>query len=442
MADTFLCHAAELVKDYPTDKCLHCPCCKVNEELITACKHICPNLQGSEVFVPPYTKCPLCKFFSQAICRCELCLTVPHAKSFTLLFNPTRSNPYPKYPQSIEDFDSDHARACRSSYLKAQEKAAHTANIAAFGAAKESSVIQHLQNLLLQPDGIIVLAEIARQNSQFLDAVDASAVVKSKVLEELNKPQDLQSTFNLRPNAFMRMGKHLQLLLEANKRQGVNTDELMHTIGSCNAVRWLSRDQMVAVTSIAEKKGGQGAWPLPPVDNTLIPGPPGLPSSEAMDISTTPIVGATISDELRRERAGMIALLNKFEDMLGEEYEFILDSLDKSSVNYRIKLEECQRKLDNAKITIEFLYGKLTAKHPDMIERVLDLLVGFKEMFRSMDSDLGIGQDERPSFLLRCVKKINSMLTIFAQSFSGAMAVHKLELEPRTQVTHGPHLIL
>ena len=80
LIDTFTCHIAKLIHDHPTDKCLHCPACSLDEELMKRCKHRCPHFNMHEIFVSPGSEWPIdgCGYSPAAACMCTWCNTAAH----------------------------------------------------------------------------------------------------------------------------------------------------------------------------------------------------------------------------------------------------------------------------------------------------------------------------------------------------------------------------
>lgn len=118
-AGKFNCHTSACISD-PVP-CSTCIVCKDDEQLQAAIKHDCTGTGMVGVPIKPGTTCAHCEFYSNVFCKCPICNSSKHAKSFFLIANYVPSavqgglGTWEEYPRNITD-GNKYASVKRAAY--------------------------------------------------------------------------------------------------------------------------------------------------------------------------------------------------------------------------------------------------------------------------------------------------------------------------------------
>jgi hypothetical protein len=429
--DAFECLAARLKANNMEKhlQCLDCPVCLTSKDLQAALIHNCSGNGGKEIAVPPGENCGWCDFVSNALCLCDICNVAPHTMEFRIEPDPYDDVVYPKYPKHAQ-FKSAYDKKRREAYNKQHSRMLVANNEKAHFSNVTGMQVAHLNNLLSEPDGYVVLAELCRAVPGFLEQVGASEEVKRKVGLELEKDQLKQGTFSLNPNASYRLTqkiKNFDQITKAAADRGVEVTKLIESIGRHNSVRNLSERQRQMLRDAADTTR------LAHMDFSVDADTTGDSSSSSCCCCCSSGSGWRSGEEVgsdlytKRRRVGdavasaAVPLSHEAQQIQKTTCAFFMlvphciyqhfsslssSSSSSSTVDQKVKLQQYQDLYTNCKISLQQLLTLCVSENRTMAEKVFSL-VGTVSHFK---------EEEIQENLSKCVLVINQSIGVLNQS--------------------------
>jgi len=245
--------------------CSTCIVCKDDPQLQAAIKHNCVGTGMIDVPIKPGTTCAHCDFYSNVFCKCPICNTIKHAKTFFLIANYVPSavqgglGTWEDYPRNVIDANK-YAVSKRTTYEKSVQKgqAADRVRNLIFNHAPPETAMA-LQKIALDgEDGVKFIAELERNSPGVLLALGASQDLLNLVNAEIEKVIT-QSSFRVNQYFLTRSEDKLQFLVRKIKdnRIGSLVSNMINTVRRTIAVREQTVEQQQALIEVAQENAAR-----------------------------------------------------------------------------------------------------------------------------------------------------------------------------------------